>query len=507
MLGHRELSLDDYLAILKRRSWLIVLCAIGLLVVGVAISYWIPPQYVSQTMVLIEQQTVPTNYVSPVVTEDLGARVNAMKEQVLSRSRLEPIIQRFNLFPDKQNTMEDRVALTQKAINVTPMPASPPSRLMPGFFVTFTANDPRTAQRVCGEITSIFVSENLNAREQSAEGTTDFLKQQLAAAKKTLDEQDEKLAEFERKYIGRLPSQESSNQSTLQALTTQLDASTQSLDRMQQNETLLQALITQEQHDLQNTQSAAGPSIDEQEKQLASLLDQKRQLESLYTESHPDVVAISRQIDELQKQIAKKSTAGTQKPQTSVVTHPESPQLQQHKAQLRALQEAMGAAKKDQSNIQDQIRAYQARIDTSPLVTEEYNQVTRDHDTALQFYNSLLKKMDDSSMATALEQRQQGEQFRVMDAPNLPSSPKYPVRLIGAGGGFIGGLVLGFLIAVFLEYRDDTIRSEEDLVIFNQIRVLASIGHLVGMPEVQLENGPRRWGFLRRRELSESTGT
>lgn len=506
MIGHRELSLDDYWAILKRRRWLIVSCAIALLVAGVLTSYWIPPQYVSQTMVLIEQQTVPTNYVAPMVTDDLAARVNSMKEQVLIRSRLEPIIQRYNLFPGEQSNMDDRLALTQKAIVVTPMPPSPPSRLAPGFFVTFTASDARTAQQVCGEITSLFVSENLSARQQSAEATTDFLKQQLAAAKKTLDDQDERLTEFEKQHIGMLPDQQTSNQSTMQALTSQLDAVTQSVDRLQQNETLLQALIAQGEHDLQDGQPAAVSLAEEQQKQLANLLEQKRALENLYTESHPDVVAISRQIDELQRQMEKKTASGTQKATASGETRPNSPQLVQQKAELRSVQQAIAVAKKDQSDIQDQIRAYQARIDNIPLINEEYQGVTRDHDTALAFYNSLLKKMDESSMATALEQRQQGEQFRVMDAPNLPSSPKYPVRLIGAGGGLLGGLILGLLITAFLEYRDDTIRSGEDLVIFSQVQILALIGHVAGMPKIQPEKGPRTWLFFRRRQVPESIG-
>ena len=202
----------------------------------------------SQTLVLIEQQKVPEDYVKPVVDEDLGARLASMKEQILSRSRIEPIIERFNLFAGKNNTMDDRVDHDAEGNRDQSDPIRRTSHGMPGFFITFKAQDARTAQQVCGEITSLFVSANLNAREQSAEGTTEFLKQQLADSKRNLDEQDAKLAAFEQKNIGRLPGQTvhlgdlnlamgSPNQSTLMALTTQLDASTQSLNRMQQNET------------------------------------------------------------------------------------------------------------------------------------------------------------------------------------------------------------------------------------------------------------------------------
>ena len=129
--------------------------------------------------------------------------------------------------------------------------------------------DPHLAQQVCGEITSLFVSENLSAREESAEGTTAFLKQQLDESKRSLDEQDAKLASFQQKYFGRLPEQEQSNTNTLQALTTQLDAVNQALSRDQQNVTFLGAMVSQQSHDLQNAEPAVAASVaDERKTQL-----------------------------------------------------------------------------------------------------------------------------------------------------------------------------------------------------------------------------------------------
>ena len=92
MLGHRDLTMEDYAGILKRRFWLILICSIAVLAIAIVISRIIPPQYESQTLVLIEQQKVPEDYVNPVVDENLGARLASMKEQILSRSRIEPII-------------------------------------------------------------------------------------------------------------------------------------------------------------------------------------------------------------------------------------------------------------------------------------------------------------------------------------------------------------------------------------------------------------------------------
>jgi uncharacterized protein involved in exopolysaccharide biosynthesis len=125
MLGHRELAFQDYMGILKRRLWLVLLSTLVFLGIAVALTFWIPPQYMSQTLVLIEQQKVPTDYVTPVLTEDLGERLASLREQILSRSRLEPIIQRFNLFAGNGANMDDRVAATQKAIEVKPINGAP----------------------------------------------------------------------------------------------------------------------------------------------------------------------------------------------------------------------------------------------------------------------------------------------------------------------------------------------------------------------------------------------
>jgi polysaccharide chain length determinant protein (PEP-CTERM system associated) len=476
MLGHRDLILEDYAGILKRRFLVILTSTLVFLGVGVGITRVVPPQYISTTLVLIEQQKVPEDYVKPVVDQDLTARLSSMKEQILSRSRIQPIIEQFGLFNSGKYTMDDRILLTQKAIGIKPIPSSEASQGMPGFTISFKANSAQTAQQVCGAIESLFVSENQTDRQQTAEGTTDFLKQQLADSKKNLDDQDAKLAAFQQKYLGKLPEQENSNTNTLQALTTQLDASTQSLNRLQQDETFLQAMVTQQSHDLQHSESAATAAQDERRTQLKALMAQKDELEALYTPDHPDVIAVSRKIEELQAEIVNAPTQTT--PGVATATVPDTPQLQQLKAQLRGAQQAVAAAKDEQAHIEQQVRTYESRIDSSPVVEEEYKQVTRDHDTALQFYNTLLTKMNESTMATALERRQQGEQFHVMDAPNLPDEPAFPNLRIFAGGGLAFGLMLGLLIAGLQEYRDTSLRNERDIWAFTKLPTLALISHM-----------------------------
>jgi polysaccharide chain length determinant protein (PEP-CTERM system associated) len=498
--------MDDYAGILKRRFRLILTTTLVLLAAAVGVSYVLPPRYVSQTLILIEQQRVPEDYVKPVVDEDLGGRLASMKEQILSRSRIEPIITKFNLFANGNSNMDDRVDLTRKAIKITQIHSEQARGGLPGFFVSFEAQDARTAQQVCGEITSLFVSENLSAREQSAEGTSDFLKQQLADSKRNLNDQDAKLAAFEQKNIGKLPGQTiqmggmslamgSPNESTLQSLSTQLEAATQSLNRLQQDETFIEAMIAEQTHDLQSAEPAAVATVDDRRRELNTLMEQKQALDALYTPDHPDVVALAHRIAVLKAEIDHASTAPA--PEAAKVTRPDTPQLQQLKAQLRAAKMSIADVKQEQTRLTQEIRTYQARVEASPIVEEEYKQVTRDHETALEFYNSLLKKMNESSMATALEHRQQGEQFRVMDAPNLPDEPTFPNRLLFAGGGLAGGLFLGLLITAILEYRDTSVRNERDIWAFTKLPTLAIISHISGLPKPRTGHH-NRWKFFSR---------
>src|SRR6267154_2828126 len=324
MLGHRALTLQDYTTILKRRWWIIAIPAIIFPLVGFALTFLVQPEYISQTLVLVEQQKVPESYVKAVVTEDLNGRLATMKEQILSRSRLQPIIERFNLFANSKLSMDDRIDLTRKNIGIAPIQSEiARTNGLPGFFISFKASDPRTAQLVCGEIQSLFVSENLSDRAASAAGTTDFLKGQLADAKAKLDEQDAKLAKFEQTYMGKLPGAEASNINMLTTLNTQLDAATQAIARLEQNKTYVESMASlQQQNQASQLSEHGGTTPQGKQAELQQLLAQEADLTTRYTDDYPDVVTVRRKIRELRAEMAKPQPAA---PATATTTPGPSP--------------------------------------------------------------------------------------------------------------------------------------------------------------------------------------
>ena len=498
MLGHRSLTLQDYTVILKRRWWIIAIPAIIFPIVGYGITFLVQPQYVSQTLVLVEQQKVPDSYVKPVITEDLSGRLATMREQILSRSRMQPIIERFNLFANSKMSMDDRIDQTRKNIDIKPI-QSELARTggLPGFFISFKAGDARTAQLVCGEIQSLFVSENLSDRQASAAGTTDFLKGQLADAKAKLDEEDAKLAKFQQTYVGKLPGAEASNTSMLTTLNTQLDAATQALARMEQDKSYAESMLALQQS--QSTQTPEhGMSLQANQLELQQLLAQEADLTSRYTDDYPDVVTVRRKITELRQQMAK-APAPSVSPAPSSPKPSDSLSVLQLRAQLRAMEQGIVQKKRDQAEVQGQLRMYQERVASSPAVEEEYKSITRDNQTAQAFYDDLLNKMNQSKMATDLERRQQGEQFRVMDEPNLPEAPDFPKRPIFVGGGLTAGLALGLLVVALLEYLDTALRSERDVWAFTKLPTLAVIAY---SGEESAVNAKRRWFGLGKPDMT-----
>jgi protein tyrosine kinase modulator len=482
----RELTVDDYLAIGRRRWWIIVVPAVIFAIGAYTLSLFLASRYTSETVVLVEEPTVPETLVKPVIGGDVNERLATMQEQILSRTRLQQIIEKFGLYKEDAGrmSMEEMVARFRKSITVSavrPMAETRASGL-PGFTVSVVADQAYTAQQICTEITSFFMQQNVLIRERRAEDTTQFITKQLADSKRKLDEQDAKLAEFQRHYMGELPDQMQTNFSLLTGLSTQLEATSQALNRAQQDKMFMQNMLDQ-QPLVRNVVSANSAPADPDilQKQLEGLQSRLASLQPQYTDAHPDVRRLKKDIAELQKRIAEESAnrnaPSPVAPEKEVVVA-ETPRVQQLRAQLHQIDSTIAEKTAEQSRIQREISKLQGKLQLTPAIAQEYKALTRDYQTAVNVYNDLLKKQSDSEMATDLERRQQGEQFRVLDPPSLPQKPTYPNRPLFGFGGFFGGLAFGLAIVFALEAQDTTFRTERDVERILKLPALAMIPHL-----------------------------
>jgi len=196
------------------------------------------------------------------------------------------------------------------------------------------------------------------------------------------------------------------------------------------------------------------------------------------------VIKTKGDIAALQKKIAENNDQKKQAvPEKSTKGAPEPIQIAQLRAQIHNYDQVIAEKTREQEQIQQQIRVYQARVQSSPMVEQEFKQLTRDYQTALDFYNDLLKKRELSGMSNDLNRHQEGEQFRVLDPANLPDKPSFPNRLQFLMGGFAGGLGLGVAIGFVLELKDSSMRSERDVEFALHLPVLAMVPAIEPIPE------------------------
>jgi len=345
---------------------------------------------------------------------------------------------------------------------------------VPGFYVNFTTANPHDAQDVCNDLTSAILTEFQNSRESLAISTTEFISRQLDEAKRNLDDQDSKLAAFKRQYAGQLPGEEENNLRVLASLNSQLDADTQTVNRAQQDKAYTESLLSQQLAAWKSAQGSSNPQS--LETQLAALQSQLLSLRARYTDDHPDVIKTKADIAEVKKKLAEVNDAAAKGGDPTIKSSASEPaEIRQLRLQVHQYEEVLAAASREQKRITDQIRTYQSRVAISPEVEEKYKQLTRDYDTAQKFYADLLAKKSTSEMATDMERRQQGEQMHLLNQASLPESPSFPNRLLFAAGGLGSGLLIGMVLALWLEMRDKSIRNEADVQASLQMPVLVSL--------------------------------
>src|ERR1700674_380817 len=477
MVRNGEIGLAEAKRTLRRYWWILPLSTVFLGGLGLGAGLVLPKRYTSQTMVLVEQPTVGPDYVKPVVTEDLNHRLASMKEQILSRTRLQPIIEKFGLYAEVRGRVhiEDLFERLRTAVEIKPLEPTPgtQSRQLPGFYVDVTFDNPQIAQQICTEITSMFLEQNARERKQQANETTSFLSKQLEEAKKSLDDQDAKVAQFKRQYLGSLPEEQQSNLSILTGMNAQLEANTQALSRANQDKAFNESLIAQQEANWKASQTGQNPESAEQ--QLGALQEQLRSMQARYTSEHPDVVKLKSQMEELQKRMAgtpKNNPAANGSTQSSAA---EPPQIQQLRAKLRQDDMNIADLTKRQGQIQDEIRRLQSRVQASPMVEQQLKELMRNYQTAQDFYNDILKKRQNAGVAGDLERQQESEQFRVYDPPSLPDRPSFPKKVHLAGGGLGGGLALGLAILYLIAIGDKSMHTERDVELALKLPVLALV--------------------------------
>ncbi len=492
-------SWEDYWAIALRRRWWILVPLFLVWATVWGVSWLLPSTYQSEALILVEQQKVPDQYVVPNVTANLQERLQSITEQTLSRTRLQGTIDRFHLYSQPRGLSGllksgDPVEQMRNDIKIDLVEA--PGR--PGEFAAFkmrySAGSPELAREVNSELTTLFIDENVKVQAQLSENTTAFLENELADARANMAEQEAKVAAFKAKHLGDLPSQLESNVQILSGIQAQLQNTQQAVDAAKQQKLYLESLQQQYQSAQASLGRGSGDStvtpIQGLDTELLNLRLRLQDLQSRYTDVHPDIVALKGKIEKterLKKQAENEMAADQKGPKTTdavdaaameEVQHGSPTSMMQVQSQLKANQLEILNDLEHEKELESKINEYQARLNLTPATEQELTNISRGYEESKSNYNSLLQKQMQSQLATSLEHRQQGEQFRIVDPPSLPNKPSTPNHLWFSLGGLIAGISLGLGLASVLELTDVRIRQEKDLEGIVPVRVLVGIPRL-----------------------------
>ncbi len=499
MIANRELTMDDYAAMLRRRAKIILIPMLLAPLAGFLVSYAFPAKYTAQSLILVEGQKVPESMVQPVVSEDLTARIATLQQQVLSQSRLQPVLEKLypNKSPQEIGGMIDAIRLSMNvepvltslsAIGNAGRPPKPGQSPVPGFYVNYTAPSPREAQQICNELTTLFIDENLKSIDAAANGTSDVLSRGLSDAKHNLDDLDSKLAAFKKQYVGQLPGDEENNLKILMGLNSQLEANTQTLNRAQQDKSYTESMLAQQLAAWKSSESSTNPQT--LQKQLSDLQSQLLQLQARYTDDHPDVIKTKADISEVKKKLAdiNKGSGDTSDTANDKASAMEPPEIRQLRLQIHQYGDLITAANRDQKRLQQEIAAYQGRVSLSPAIEEQYKALTRDYDNAQKSYQDLLAKKSSADLTVQMNNQSEGERMFALNSAELPEAPSFPNRLLFAAGGLGAGLALGAILAFWLEFRDNSIRTEADAEAVMELPLLVAVPW-VGVIAKESKNG------------------
>ncbi|MGH9702084.1 MAG: XrtA system polysaccharide chain length determinant [Candidatus Acidiferrales bacterium] len=487
-----QLNLRDARAVLLRRRWwfLGTLFVFGLGAVAAA-RFW-PPQYRSEAIILIQSRRVPDQFVTPNIVNNLSERLESMTQQVLSRARLQQIIQRYNLYPSERahSSMESVIDEMRKDIKIEPADPTKSQGEQTAFRISYTAKTPQIAQEIAQELTSLFVAENQRTNTQQSISTTDFLETQLRQAGDDLAVQEEKLQAYKARNLGELPEQQQSNLQILNSLESQLTSASNAADRAEQQKIYLESMKAEYKAMRKSIGSADGNAnaspVELARAKVNELQKQLSDLESRYTSKHPDVDSLKDQIAQweavrqrLESQQKKTETAGGKMAEAPA----SDPATADVDSRLKATRAEIDSDRAQMNDLRRKIVDAQARLNLTPLREQQLSELTRDYEDSKLNYQSLLQKKLQSQLATNLEKNQEGEQFRVIDPPSLPQKPSQPNRRQVLLIGWLLGLFAGGGLVVVREMSDEVLRNEDDIRQHIRLPILARIPILVSARE------------------------
>jgi succinoglycan biosynthesis transport protein ExoP len=442
-----------------RHPLMVALPWAGVLALSVAALFILPKKYRSSALILVESEKVPDSFVTKVATQDNSGRLENIKPEILSRTRLERVLAETNPYPEIDSktraveTLREAIAINQSGSD--------------GFTLEFIHREPRKAQEVTDRLATLFIGESVKSREAQVEDAVDFLVTQVDASRKELEEKDAALRRYKEQRMGRLPEQLQTNLATLEMLQREKQTVEESLYLAREKQDALARGVSRPSPAAARSGGAPPEPTD-----IETMRDQLALMRSRYTDEHPDVQSLRSRIARAE---AKRAAMPASEPDTPVDTS-----AAVTREQLRRAQEEVLKLEERQADLERRVTATRARVEDTPRTEQELSNMTRDYEKLNENYSALLSKQLDAQMAGRLERRWKGDRFRMLDPAHLPEKPDSPKPVPILGLGAVLGLLLGLGVSVMVEILDPTVKDAEQLQGLLPYPVLARIPHLAG---------------------------
>jgi succinoglycan biosynthesis transport protein ExoP len=529
-----EKDIRHYLAVLKSRKKYFYIPMVAVFLTAVAVAVLLPSIYESTSTILIEQQQIPPDFVRPTVTGYADQRIQSLTQQILSRTKLWEVIQQFNLYPDLREKltreellekMRDDIRIDTISAEIAGGPGPSKTKAAPpgaqgmtiAFSISYRGRNPDTVQKVAGSLASQYLEQNLKTREEQAKTTTRFLEAELKELQENIRVLGDKLSKFKQEYEGVTPDLYQFNLGQAERLETevkQMDTAIRAAEdrkiylegqvatikpdtpiigatgeRVMDPQTRLRALeviladlqskfsddhpdirkVKREMAELKKIVGQRGGSASVQRQKLTQLQAELAQKQGRYSDEHPEVKKLKNEIALLEKSPDK--AAGSAKPMADA----ENPAYISLMAQIQGAANDIASLQKQRAILKEKAQMYRQRLETTPKVEQEYLALARDYNNAHAKHQEVMNKILEARISEGMEEHQKGEKFTLIDPASYPETPVSPQRWLIILAGAIMSLFAGFGTVALADHLDHSVKSYEELARLTGLPVLGSI--------------------------------
>ncbi len=481
-------ELGDYLDIIRRHKYWVIIPAILLIGLSGLVAYLLPATYKSEGLILIESQEIPNDLVRSTVTSYADQRIEVIKQRIMTTSKIMTLVKKYNLYPDLRkkspvsaivDLFRENIAVEMVEANVTDPRSGRARRATIAFKVSFMDKSPQLAQKVANELVTEFLVENTKVRTNRASETTKFLEEEANKFQKQIQIIEKKIAEFKDQYSDSLPELLDHNLTVQERLQTELAYNQNQIAALKDLASTLRTqlvsidpFITTPIRSLGTNQQPVATAA----QKLAQALDEYDRLSAKYSSNHPDIKALNKQIAELEKQ-AKEEEKSLDKPSSNgQFKRTRNPLYAQLAAKINASEREAVRLQERNEVVKQKIAEQEERIARTHQVKRAYDDLTRDHENKLRKYEELRAKQLEAELAQNLESENKGESFTLIEPPLVPSKAEKPNRKKIFALGVIASVGFGLGLALLIEMLFGGVRG------YNQISRILGSAPLVVIP-------------------------